>query len=437
MKLEGLKLSSHQQVIFPDHIQVPEELRIGLTFGSLDGALVPSKNMNKDSTRVAPIVLIGQDAAGEPPLCDQPAGPAVEGDVSAVNGFGVVHLLQVEAAEVPSSVPSTSSSSQPAQPVGTGQNSVDVARGVKDKRTGKAKRYRFVRFANPSDLTGALKEMNGLKWVILVTGIIIKFSDVFDLEHFKTAVEIDVRIVSLHFRLLKLNNCIKSSSFAALHPMNTGNSPDFHLPPCSSLSNLMKVHSEKDLEAQSELLEQQEIKEEAEEVFKNQIFSSKLFQQRSLSIYTVAFMLEASIQVARRSNSGGNTILTGKGATVSRMSLKPSDTVSEASQMRKNLTMKQKQDASRKIYSNATSRSHKLTSHDPPSVLQVDTTWDSEGQEADDFSNRTFNDVGGTDENACAMHKQQLRPQRLETFDSTGLRRLFSGKMLFVTGAKL
>ncbi|CAI9088182.1 OLC1v1022438C2 [Oldenlandia corymbosa var. corymbosa] len=185
MKLEGLKLSTHQQVIFPDHIQVPEEVRVGLTFGSLDGASVPSKNMNKDSTRVAPSVMIGQDAAGEPPLCDQPAAPAVEGDDSAchtqtqpegmenlsplemdalsaavppksnqlkpdilphiggsqypflsaapVNGFSIVppifghHLLQVEAAEVASSVPSTSSSSQPAQPVGTGQNSVAVS----------------------------------------------------------------------------------------------------------------------------------------------------------------------------------------------------------------------------------------------------------------------------------------------------------------------
>ncbi|CAI9109759.1 OLC1v1009654C1 [Oldenlandia corymbosa var. corymbosa] len=151
--------------------------------------------------------------------------------------------------------------------------------------------------------------------------------------------------------------------------------------------------------------------------------------------------LEANIQVARRSNAGGNAILKGKGATVSRMSLKPSDTVSEASQMTEQSNddsirsvpidmptssnflwaRKRKQDASRKIYSNATSRSHKLTSHDPPSLLQVDTTWDSEGQEADDFSNRTLNDVRDTDENARAMHKQRLRPQRLETFDSADM----------------
>lgn len=32
---------------------------------------------------------------------------------------------------------------------------------VRDKRTGKTKGYGFVSFANPSDLAGALKEMNG------------------------------------------------------------------------------------------------------------------------------------------------------------------------------------------------------------------------------------------------------------------------------------
>lgn len=32
---------------------------------------------------------------------------------------------------------------------------------VRDKRTGKTKGYGFISFANPSDLVGALKEMNG------------------------------------------------------------------------------------------------------------------------------------------------------------------------------------------------------------------------------------------------------------------------------------
>lgn len=32
---------------------------------------------------------------------------------------------------------------------------------VRDKRTGKTRGYGFVSFANPSDLAGALKEMNG------------------------------------------------------------------------------------------------------------------------------------------------------------------------------------------------------------------------------------------------------------------------------------
>jgi len=39
--------------------------------------------------------------------------------------------------------------------------SFNMARVVRDKRTGKTKGYGFVSFANPSDLAGALKEMNG------------------------------------------------------------------------------------------------------------------------------------------------------------------------------------------------------------------------------------------------------------------------------------
>ncbi|KAK7278223.1 hypothetical protein RJT34_23249 [Clitoria ternatea] len=39
--------------------------------------------------------------------------------------------------------------------------SFNIARVVRDKRTGKTKGYGFVSFANPSDLAAALKEMNG------------------------------------------------------------------------------------------------------------------------------------------------------------------------------------------------------------------------------------------------------------------------------------
>ncbi|XP_065863019.1 uncharacterized protein [Euphorbia lathyris] len=39
--------------------------------------------------------------------------------------------------------------------------SFNMARVVRDKRTGKTKGYRFVSFSNPSDLAAAVKEMNG------------------------------------------------------------------------------------------------------------------------------------------------------------------------------------------------------------------------------------------------------------------------------------
>ncbi|CAN1271126.1 RNA-binding protein 42, partial [Linum perenne] len=39
--------------------------------------------------------------------------------------------------------------------------SFNMARVVRDKRTGKTKGYGFVSFSNPSDLAAALKEMNG------------------------------------------------------------------------------------------------------------------------------------------------------------------------------------------------------------------------------------------------------------------------------------
>lgn len=39
-----------------------------------------------------------------------------------------------------------------------------VTQVVRDKRTGKTKGYGFISFANPTDLVGALKEMNGELW---------------------------------------------------------------------------------------------------------------------------------------------------------------------------------------------------------------------------------------------------------------------------------
>ncbi|PIN06608.1 hypothetical protein CDL12_20828 [Handroanthus impetiginosus] len=39
--------------------------------------------------------------------------------------------------------------------------SFNMARVVRDKRTGKTKGYGFVSFSNPTDLVAALKEMNG------------------------------------------------------------------------------------------------------------------------------------------------------------------------------------------------------------------------------------------------------------------------------------
>lgn len=53
MKFGELKVSPHSQpVIFPNHLQVPESFRSGLTFGSLDPQLDPSISCGKDSTLV-------------------------------------------------------------------------------------------------------------------------------------------------------------------------------------------------------------------------------------------------------------------------------------------------------------------------------------------------------------------------------------------------
>lgn len=63
MKLEKLKISPSQSVIFPDHLQVPEAFKNQLTFGSLDGAFGGEGS--------SPVVESGQEigeGAGEPSL---------------------------------------------------------------------------------------------------------------------------------------------------------------------------------------------------------------------------------------------------------------------------------------------------------------------------------------------------------------------------------
>ncbi|XP_027170064.1 GBF-interacting protein 1-like isoform X2 [Coffea eugenioides] len=186
MKLEKLNISNRQPVIFPDHIQVPEAFRNGLTFGSLDDASGLSKNGIKDSKCVERTVLMNHDAAREPPIrhhvassaaleddcpghsqthsnapenlspleVDASSAAAVKSDhlkpemppltggsqyphlqTASEYSFGFVppmlgpHVVQVEATEVGNSpVPSTSGSSQPAtQPFGVGQNSVAIS----------------------------------------------------------------------------------------------------------------------------------------------------------------------------------------------------------------------------------------------------------------------------------------------------------------------
>ncbi|XP_027073545.2 protein IMPAIRED IN BABA-INDUCED STERILITY 1 [Coffea arabica] len=138
-------------------------------------------------------------------------------------------------------------------------------------------------------------------------------------------------------------------------------------------------------------------------------------------------------QATRRNNSSSK----GKGATVSWMSLKPSDTVSEASQMTEEShddsirsvpiempassnfawAKRRKQDASRKIYGNANMRTQKPSAFDHSSVLQVEAIFESEEQEYDDFSSRA-----GADEIAKrAMQKQRMRPHRLDSFESSDM----------------
>ncbi|KAE9456641.1 hypothetical protein C3L33_11503, partial [Rhododendron williamsianum] len=58
MNLEKLKISRHQAVIFPDHLQVPEDIKNGLTFGSLDfEQSLNSGNVPDDSNGSLPVAV--------------------------------------------------------------------------------------------------------------------------------------------------------------------------------------------------------------------------------------------------------------------------------------------------------------------------------------------------------------------------------------------
>nr|GMC53411.1 GBF-interacting protein 1-like isoform X1 [Ipomoea batatas] len=54
MKLEKLKIFAHQPVILPDHLQVPEALKTGLTFGSLEAPM--EQSMNSSNDKPTPVV---------------------------------------------------------------------------------------------------------------------------------------------------------------------------------------------------------------------------------------------------------------------------------------------------------------------------------------------------------------------------------------------
>ncbi|KAL3526553.1 hypothetical protein ACH5RR_011209 [Cinchona calisaya] len=144
--------------------------------------------------------------------------------------------------------------------------------------------------------------------------------------------------------------------------------------------------------------------------------------------------VDGNTQVTRRYNGGSSK---GKGTTVSRMSLKPSDTLSEASQMTEESqgddsirsvpidmpassnfawAKRRKQDASRKIlYAHANLRNQKLSTYDPSSVLQVEAIMESDGQENDDF-------VRGSDEIAMrSVRKHRITPHQLDSSESSDI----------------
>ncbi|KAF7146709.1 hypothetical protein RHSIM_Rhsim04G0011000 [Rhododendron simsii] len=87
MNPEKLKISRHQAVIFPDHLQVPEDIKNGLTFGSLDfEQSLNSGNNPEDSSDSLPVAvpefLIENDkAANETSLSNlNVSSSAQEGD---------------------------------------------------------------------------------------------------------------------------------------------------------------------------------------------------------------------------------------------------------------------------------------------------------------------------------------------------------------------
>ncbi|GAA0175775.1 hypothetical protein LIER_28887 [Lithospermum erythrorhizon] len=74
-KLENLSVSSHRAVIFPDHLQVPEALRRGLTFGSLDDTLGQSVNSDKISMLMNENSSVADLVGGEPSQSNHIAPP--------------------------------------------------------------------------------------------------------------------------------------------------------------------------------------------------------------------------------------------------------------------------------------------------------------------------------------------------------------------------
>lgn len=83
-KLGNLFISSHRAVIFPDHLQVPEALGRGLTFGSLDATLGQSANSDNVSMSMNENSAVVDLVGGEPSQSNHHASPIdKEGDNSA------------------------------------------------------------------------------------------------------------------------------------------------------------------------------------------------------------------------------------------------------------------------------------------------------------------------------------------------------------------
>lgn len=147
--------------------------------------------------------------------------------------------------------------------------------------------------------------------------------------------------------------------------------------------------------------------------------------------------VEANIPVSRR--NGSNHTSRGKGATVSRISVKPLDTVSEASQMTEESQVdsclttpientassnfawakRQKKIVPPRLSGLRTSRSHRMQTHEPepPSVLlQAEAILESETREKDQLTSRGF---GGIHNRAVQEHK--MWHNRLDSFGASEL----------------